>query len=74
MATTQVALFESVKLLPLAQELAVGAALSDLQSQMNAFLATLNPLDVLDVRVDSTSVGKYGMSVMYHGHITYRQR
>ena len=75
MAVYQVAFFHSAVFTP--YDTAAGsvsaAAETDLQSQMNAFLATLNPIDVRDVEMSVNQVGKYGPTTWYYGKVIYIQ-
>jgi hypothetical protein len=43
-----------------------------LEEQMNTFLATLTPANVLDVQVSLSKNGKYGDSPMFAGSILYK--
>jgi hypothetical protein len=45
---------------------------SSLEELVNAFLATLDPKDVLDVLKESTSTGKYGLTTSHFGTVVYR--
>jgi hypothetical protein len=46
---------------------------SSLEELVNAFLATLDPKDVLDVLKESTSTGKYGLTTTHFGTVIYRE-
>ncbi len=73
MAFYRVAFFHSAAFVPYEGAAAMVApeAEADLQSQMNAFLATLNPVDVRDVEMQVSQVGKYGPTTWYYGKIVY---
>lgn len=46
-------------------------AAESLQDEVNAFVATLNPQNVLDIRTGVGSVGKYGMFTHYWMQVHY---
>lgn len=45
---------------------------SSLEEQINTFLATLNPKDVLDVEITSALSGKYGQNEQHFGVVVYK--
>lgn len=45
----------------------------DVESEANAFLATLNTLNVLDVQTIVEAVGENSIMVHVHTWVTYRQ-
>lgn len=46
---------------------------SSLEEQLNAFLATLDPKDVLDILTSPFSSGKYGFTTTYVATVVYRE-
>ena len=44
---------------------------SAIQAQMNAFMATIAPQDILQLDLSYASDGKYSEEYTYIGHITY---
>lgn len=45
---------------------------TSIEEQVNAFLLTLNPKDVLDVISTPFSSGKYGLTTTYVATVVYR--
>lgn len=48
-------------------------ACTDVENEVNTFLATLNPLLVLDVQTFVSSVGENAIMVHVHSWVTYKQ-
>ncbi len=42
------------------------------EDQLNTFLSTLDPKNVLDIMVDVEKIGKYGQETTYYALIIYK--